>query len=190
MPSQSILKRRQTLTQAYHGPIPAQLICFLNHYQHQRTQTASPAQKVSEKVGLKKNGKLRLRDQPGFSDSPQTQIIQPKSPSTRPLSHSTDYGSDYEEPRPAVSPQDGALSEKQREEALRDQNKALSDDDHFKCKHPPFFIPVCCLGSLDLAELMVQGQTVFERVELFVSCKLVCFLDATLRGSVYIVVIG
>lgn len=137
-----------------------------------------------------KNGKLRLRDQPGFCESPQTQIIQPKSPSTRPLSHSTDYGSDYEEPRPAVSPQDGALSEKQREEALRDQNKALSDDDHFKCKHPPFFIPVCCLGSLDLAELMVQGQTVFERVELCVSCKLVCFLDATLRGSVYLVVIG
>lgn len=48
------LEATPCLTQAYHGPIPAQLICFLNYYQHQRTQTASPAQKVSVKVGLKK----------------------------------------------------------------------------------------------------------------------------------------
>lgn len=122
------------------------------------------------------NGKLRIRDQqqPAFCKSPYSQQIkQPELPSIQLLPHATDYGSDYEQHRPAVSPKDGALSEKDRENALREQNKALSDDDPLKCARPPFFIPVCCLGSLDLADLMVEGQTIFDQVEYCVSCKLV-----------------
>lgn len=119
------------------------------------------------------NSKLRIRDQqPGFCKSPYSQQIkQPEIPSVQPLPHATDYGSDYEENRPAVSPEDKALSEKDREKALREQNKALPDNDPLKCARPPFFIPVCCLGSLDLADLIVQGQTVFDQVEYCVSCK-------------------
>lgn len=116
-------------------------------------------------------------------------MTQPKVPPTQPLQHA-DYGSDYEQARPAVSPEDAALSEKDREKALIDQNKALGGDDPLKCTRAPFFIPVCCLGDLELLDLMVEGQVVFERVAHCVSCKLVSFLDKTVRGSGYILVIG
>lgn len=129
------------------------------------------------------NGKLRIRDQSGFCNSPYSRKTQPKLPSVQLLPHATDYGSDYEEKRPAVSPQDGALSEKDRENALREQNKALPDNDPLKCARPPFFIPVCCLGSLDLADLMAEGQTVFDQVESCVSCKLVSFSLTRRLGS-------
>lgn len=137
------------------------------------------------------NGKLRIRDQSGSCKSPYSQITPPKLPSVQPLPHSADYGSDYEEQRPAVSPQDGALSEQDREKALREQNKALPEDDPLKCTHPPFFISVCCLGSLDLADFMVEGQTVFKQVEHCVSCKLVSFsLTRRLEGFGFIVMIS
>lgn len=124
-------------------------------------------------VRTQTNGKLRIRDQqPGFCKSPYSQQIkQPELPSVQPLPHATDYGSDYEQHRPAVSPEDGALSEKDREKALRKQNEALPDNDPLKCARQPFFIPVCCLGGLDLADLMVEGQNVFDQVEYCVSCK-------------------
>lgn len=135
------------------------------------------------------NGKLRIRDQPGFCKSPFSQITQPKLPSVQLLPHATDYGSDYEEQRPAVSPQDEGLSEKDREKALREQNKALPENDPLKCARAPFFIPVCCLGSVDLADLMVEGQTVFDQVEYCVSCKLVSFsLTRRLGGFGFIVI--
>lgn len=137
---------------------------------HSSTSSKSPCEGLTPT-----NGKLRIRDQPGSCKSPYSQITKPNLPPVPLLPHATDYGSDYEKQRPAVSPQDGALSEKDRENALREQNKALLDNDPLKCARPPFFIPVCCLGSLDLADLMVEGQTVFDQVESCVSCKLVSF---------------
>lgn len=123
------------------------------------------------------NGKLRIRgDQAGLckpEDTPTT--TQPKvhvQQFTRPLPHATDYGTDYEPARPAVSPQDAALSQSDREKALMDQNKILGDNDPIKCTRAPFFIPVCCLGDMELMELMVEGNIVFERVPNCVSCKL------------------
>lgn len=137
------------------------------------------------------NGKLRIRDQSESCKSPYSQITSPKLPSVQPLPHATDYGSDYEEKRPAVSPQDGALSKQDRENALREQNKALPDNDPLKCARPPFFIPVCCLGSIDLMDHMVEGQTVFDQVESCVSCKLVSFsLTRRLGGFGCIVIIS
>lgn len=143
--------------------------------------------------GGRTNGKLRIRDQAGSCKSPYLQRLQPNlSPPVPFLPHATDYGSDYEKQRPAASPQDEALSEKDRENALREQNKALPDNDPLKCARPPFFIPVCCLGSLDLADSMAEGQTVFGQVESCVSCKLVSFfpwLDVY-KGGLRIIVIN
>lgn len=128
------------------------------------------------------NGKLRIREQAGSCKSPYLQRLAPNlSPPVPLLQHATDYGSDYEKQRPAASPQDEVLSEKDRENSLREQNKALPDNDPLKCARPPFFIPVCCLGSLDLADSMAEGQTVFSQVESCVSCKLVSFFPLTRR---------
>lgn len=59
------------------------------------------------------NGKLRIRDPPGFCAAGDAPMTQPKVPSTQPLQHA-DYGSDYEQARPAVSPEE-QLSRKRTE---------------------------------------------------------------------------
>lgn len=116
-------------------------------------------------------------------------MTQPKVPPTQPHQHA-DYGSHYEQARPAVSPEDAALSEKDREKALIDQNKALGDDDPLKCTRAPFFHPYLLPSGPKALGSHGEGVDRIRKGGTLCFVSWYCFLDKTLRGLSYILLIG
>ena len=138
------------------------------------------------------NGKLRIRDQSESCISPYSQITSP--PSYPPFSPFR---------MPPIMDQTTKKSGRQsalRMEPSRNRTEKMPWESRIKlcqtmipwnARARHFLIPVCCLGSIDLMDLMVEGQTVFDQVESCVSCKLVSFsLTRRLGGFGFIVIIS